>query len=77
MSDEDFYLPGGHGAGGKGVYVEFWGRKSDPAYRARKAEKQAIYATHGLQLIELGDAEIERLDDVLPKALLRFGIDSV
>ncbi|QOV91833.1 hypothetical protein [Humisphaera borealis] len=73
----DFYLPGGHGTGGKGVYIEFWGRESDPAYRARKAKKQAIYAKHGMRLIELGDAEIERLDDVLPRMLLRFGIESV
>jgi hypothetical protein len=67
----DFYLPGG-----KGVYIEFWGRESDPKYRERKAAKQAIYAKHGLRLIELGDAEIERLDDVLPRMLLRFGIES-
>ncbi len=68
----DFYLPGG-----KGVYIEFWGRESDPKYRERKTVKQAIYAKHGLRLIELGDAEIERLDDVLPRYLLRFGIESV
>lgn len=67
----DFYLPGG-----KGVYIEFWGRESDPKYRERKTVKQAIYAKHGLRLIELGDAEIERLDDVLPRMLLRFGIES-
>jgi hypothetical protein len=57
----DFYLPGG-----KGVYIEC----------DRMAVKQAIYAKHGLRLIELGDAEIERLDDVLPRMLLRFGIES-
>jgi len=68
----DFYLPGG-----KGVYVEFWGRDSDAAYLRRKAVKQGIYATYGLRLIELGNAEIERLDDVLPRMLLRFGIESV
>lgn len=50
---------------------------SDPKYRERKAVKQAIYAKHGLRLIELGDSEIERLDDVLPRMLLRFGIESV
>lgn len=67
----DFYLPGG-----KGVYIEYWGRESDAKYRDRKAVKQATYAKHGFRLIELGDAEIERLDDVLPKMLLRFGIES-
>ena len=71
----DFYLPGS-----KGVYIEFWGMESDPQlgqrYRDRMAMKQAIYAKHELRLIELGDAEIERLDDVLQKMLLRFGIES-
>ncbi len=71
----DFYLPGAK-MGGKGVYIEFWGLESDPKYRERKAAKQAIYAKHALRLIELGDAEIERLDDVLPRMLLRFGIES-
>lgn len=68
----DFYLPKG-----KGVYIEYWGLEADPKYRDRKAAKQAIYEKHGLRLIELGDAEIERLDDVLPRMLLKFGIESV
>jgi hypothetical protein len=41
------------------------------------AVKKAIYEKHNLRLIELGNAEIERLDDVLPRLLLRFGIESV
>jgi hypothetical protein len=68
----DFYLPGG-----KGVYIEFWGLQSDPQYRARQTTKRALYAKHNLRLIELADPEIERLDDVLPRVLLRFGIESV
>lgn len=72
----DFYLPGGQVTGGKGVYIEFWGRESDPKYQDRQAAKRAIYAKHNLRLIELGNAEIERLDDVLPRRLLRFGIES-
>jgi hypothetical protein len=67
----DFYLPRG-----KGVYIEYWGMEADPKYRDRQAAKQAIYGKHGLRLIELGDAEIERLDDVLPRMLLKFGIES-
>jgi hypothetical protein len=70
----DFYLPGGHGTGGKGVYIEYWGRESDPKYRERQAVKRAIYEKHGLRLIELGDGEIERLDDLLPRMLLQCGI---
>jgi hypothetical protein len=68
----DFYLPKG-----KGVYIEFWGRESDPKYRDRMAIKRDIYTKYQLRLIELGDAEIERLDDVLPRMLLPFEIESV
>jgi hypothetical protein len=53
------------------------GHASDPKYREPKPAKQAIYAKHGLRRIELGDAEIERLDDVLPRVFLRLGIQSV
>ena len=67
----DFYLPKG-----KGVYIEFWGREDDPRYRDRQAAKRAIYAKYDLRLIELADAEIERLDDVLPRMLLKFGVET-
>lgn len=33
----DFYLPGG-----KGVYIEFWGRESDPTYQERQAAKRDL-----------------------------------
>ena len=56
--------------------LEYRGLEADPKYRDRKAAKQAIYTKHELRLIELGDVEIERLDDVLPRMLLRFGIES-
>jgi hypothetical protein len=68
----DFFLPG-LGPGAKGVYIEYWGRESDPKYRERMAVKRAIYAKYRLNLIELGDTEIERLDDILPRVLLQFG----
>jgi hypothetical protein len=68
----DFYLPRG-----KASTSSSHGRESDPKYRARQAAKQAIYAKHNLRLIELADPEIERLDDVLPRMILRFGIESV
>jgi hypothetical protein len=60
----------------KTVYIEFWGRQSDPKYAARMSAKKALYTKHNLHLIELADAEIERLDDVLPRMLLKFGIES-
>ncbi len=72
----DFYLPGGGSSRGGGVYIEFWGMESDSKYTARQAAKRAIYTKHNLRLIELNDADIERLDDVLPRMLLKFGIES-
>lgn len=65
----DFYLPE------KKVYIEFWGLESDPRYQERMRAKQAIYAEHGFNLIELHDADVQSLDDTLPRKLLAFGID--
>lgn len=66
----DFYVPTGK------VYIEFWGLESDPKYQARKAEKKAIYDRYGFNLIELGDSDVQNLDDILPKHLLKFGVQA-
>ncbi|MFU8828460.1 MAG: glycerol kinase [Phycisphaerales bacterium] len=65
----DFYLPTGK------IYIEYWGLENDPKYAARKAEKQGIYNRYDLNLVELVDDDIMGLDDVLPRHLLKFGID--
>ncbi len=64
----DFYLPSGK------VYIEYWGLENDPRYAARKATKLAIYEKHGLNLIQLTDAEVQNLDDVMPRLLLKYDI---
>jgi very-short-patch-repair endonuclease len=64
----DFYLPAAK------VYVEFWGMESDEKYRKRKEAKKAIYNQYGFNLIEVHDKDINNLDDVLPRLLLKFGI---
>ena len=66
----DFYLPVGK------VYIEFWGLENDPRYLARKQEKIKVYEKYRFNLIELGDEDIQNLDDVLPKKLLKFGIQA-
>lgn len=66
----DFYLPTGK------VYIEFWGMEDDPSYAARKQQKQQLYTKYGFNLIELNDDDILNLDDVLPKRLLKFGIEA-
>lgn len=65
----DFYLPQGK------VYIEFWGLENDPKYNARKEEKKEIYKKHNVNLIELTDKEIVKLDDVLPRMLMKYGIN--
>lgn len=66
----DFYLPVGK------VYIEFWGLENDERYKERKKEKLRIYEKYGFNLIELEDADIQNLDDILPKKLLKFGIQA-
>ena len=65
----DFYLPVGR------VYVEYIGDEvEDEQYAARKRAKSALYAKHGLPLIELDDGDVGNLDEVLARRLLKFGI---
>ena len=64
----DFYLPCGR------VYIEYWGYENDPKYQARMTQKRAIYKKYNLSLIELTDKEVQNLDDVLPRLLMRFGV---
>ena len=65
----NFYLPE------QKVYIEFWGMESDPRYRERKAAKQAVYEKNGFRLVELGDEDVQSLDDTLPRKLLAFGVE--
>lgn len=66
----DFYLPVGK------VYIEYWGLEENQQYAKRKQEKLDIYNKYGFSLIELKDSDIQNLDDILPKKLLKFGIQS-
>jgi hypothetical protein len=66
----DFYIPTGK------VYIEYWGYDEDPKYLARKEKKLAVYEKYGFRLIELGDADVQNLDDILPRLLLKFGIQA-
>ena len=66
----DFYIPTGK------VYIEFWGMENDPNYVDRKKRKIEIYRKYDLRLIELRDEDIANLDDILPRELLRFEIQT-
>ena len=69
----DFYIPSGNGRP-QAVYIEFWGLENDPKYAERKKKKIEIYKNEGLSLIELNDADIQNIDDILPKKLLQYKI---
>jgi very-short-patch-repair endonuclease len=66
----DFYIPTGK------VYIEFWGYDNDPKYLARKEKKLTIYEKYGFRLIQLNDADVQNLDDILPRLLLKFGVQA-
>lgn len=66
----DFYIPTGK------VYIEFWGYENNEKYLQRKKEKQGIYQKYGFNLIELTDNDVLNLDDILPRLLLRHGVQS-
>lgn len=66
----DFYIPTGK------VYIEYWGYDNDSKYLARKKKKQDLYAKYGFNLIELVDKDVQNLDDILPRLLLKHGVQA-
>jgi hypothetical protein len=69
----DFYIPSGNGRP-QAVYIEFWGLENDPKYTERKNKKIEIYKREGLSLIELTDADLQNIDDILAKKLRQFKV---
>ncbi len=64
----DFYLPQGQ------VYIEFWGDATSSGELKTKLVKQEIYQQQEFALIEVERADLEHLDEVLPRLLLKYGI---
>jgi hypothetical protein len=65
----DFYLPQYH------LYIEYWGEGNTPSQLPEKMSKKERIVQAGFKLIELDDQDIESLDEVLPRKLLKFGIE--
>lgn len=63
----DFYLPA------SGLCIEYWNPKADPAALTAKLEKQASYERAGQAYLEVLDTDLEHLDEILARALLRRG----
>ena len=66
----DFYIPIGK------VYIEYWGYENDSKYLARKKQKKEIYKKYDFNLIELVDEDVQNLDDILPRLLLKYGVQA-
>jgi len=66
----DFYIPTGK------IYIEFWGYENNEKYLERKKVKQEIYKKYGFNLIELTDEEVLNIDDILPRLLLKHGVQA-
>jgi len=66
----DFYIPTGK------VYIEYWGYENEPKYLARKKKKIELYNKYGFNLIELQDKDVQNLDDILPRLLLKYGVQA-
>jgi len=69
----DFYIPQGAGRP-HAVYIEFWGLEDDPKYADRKKKKLELYRKHEIALIELNGTDIDNLDDILARKLLKYNI---
>jgi predicted RNA binding protein YcfA (HicA-like mRNA interferase family) len=65
-----FYIPAGK------IYVELWEHESDPEYQNINQQKLQAYSKYGLTLLELCESDIESLDDVMPRLLLKNGIEA-
>jgi hypothetical protein len=64
----DFYLPAAR------VYVECW-QEEEPAERlSLKLKKQDVYRDMGLRVVEIKERDGDRLDEVLGRPLIEFGI---
>jgi len=64
----DFYLPGGS------IYIDCWEEAVPPEQLAARLRKREQYESLGLRVIEINGRDSARLDEVLGRALLGFGI---
>jgi hypothetical protein len=69
----DFYIPSGPGRP-QAVYIEYWGMEDDPKYADRKKKKLDLYRKNEIPLIELNGTDIDNLDDILARKLLKYNI---
>jgi hypothetical protein len=64
----DFYLPSLQ------LYIEYWGDENAPGQLSAKLAKRGVYERSGLSLLELDAEDLPKLDEVLPRKLLKYGL---
>jgi hypothetical protein len=64
----DFYLPAGS------VYIDCWDDEAAPPKLAARLRNKEVCKAEGLRYLEVNAADVERLDEVLGRGLLAFGI---
>lgn len=64
----DFYLPSGN------VYIDCWEAEVPASELSSKLNRREVYKALGLRHLEINAADVERLDEVLGRGLLAFGI---
>lgn len=64
----DFYLPAGS------VYIDCWDQSAGPSEMRARLRKREIYDSMSLNCLEVDEDDAERLDEVLGRGLLSFGI---
>ena len=64
----DFYLPQ------RKVFIDFWDVNDSRLPLSLKLEKDEYYQNLGLKHIELSQADLKNLDEIMAKKLLQFGV---
>ncbi|MAY40892.1 MULTISPECIES: hypothetical protein [unclassified Neptuniibacter] len=65
----DFYLPQHH------LYIEYWGEGNIKQNLVLKMKKKETLLSMNANLIEINDEDIEHLEEVLPRLLLKYDIE--
>lgn len=67
----DFYIPAAH------LYIEYWDGQGSAGYLAEKMRRKELYQRYDLRMIELSVDDLNEIDDVLARRLLKLGIDTL
>ena len=64
----DFYLPK------QQLYIDYWGDVANAQAISERMQRKSLYQALGLRVIDIEQADMARLDEVLTKALRKLGV---